>query len=603
MNKKIVIISILILFLLSFFVYQNSIHNEFVFDDYEQIENNPWIRDVRFIPKIFTSGVWSFREFTDDNGIYYRPLMHIVFMGEYYFFGLNSAGYHFINILIHFFNSVLFFLLLLIIFKKLFPGGQIRTIREDIYTLALLAAILFALHPINSETINWISAIPELTFTLFYLLSLFFYFLPKLTKINKLISILFFSLSLLCKETAVTLPVFLFFYNFSIYLRSEKKLFIRARKCFFRIAPYILITLIYILIRQLILKTGVGIDKINISIAATVVPISSASLFLKNIIEISFPFKLSIFHSYHIDDTKILSVAFATALAAVYSYLVFKSILKIRINAIILLGFFLFAVPLLPALNLIFLKGFVLSERYLYLPSMGFALLTAFTLLWMLAGIKKEMVRKIIFTVAISMLLGVFSVIIIKRNGVWNNELSIFSDAVAKYPDSPLAQLKLAETYCKIGNIKKCDNHYRIYCTILVSSDLSAVNGCLANSNYHNVLGDAYLNQHDFYAAIEQYQFSPFQSALPQSEKYMNLGRAFARIGDPQHAQKYFESALKLNANSSVINLNVGSFYCSQGNADLANQYFTEALKLGKSVEEIQQVQGECAGISSERLQ
>src|SRR3989338_407370 len=69
---------IVITLITSIGVYLNTLSNDFVYDDKAQVLQNPWIKDVRYIPEIFLSPVWGFREGTVPN--YYRPLMHIIYM-------------------------------------------------------------------------------------------------------------------------------------------------------------------------------------------------------------------------------------------------------------------------------------------------------------------------------------------------------------------------------------------------------------------------------------------------------------------------------------------------------------------------------------------
>jgi hypothetical protein len=107
---------IFIIVSVSFAVYLNALSNGFVYDDKAQVTENIWIKDVKNIPGIFTSSVWSFvGEHAVSN--YYRPLMHLIFMGNYYIFGLNPWGFHFVNIIFHVAVSVLVFVLLLRLLK------------------------------------------------------------------------------------------------------------------------------------------------------------------------------------------------------------------------------------------------------------------------------------------------------------------------------------------------------------------------------------------------------------------------------------------------------------------------------------------------------
>src|SRR4030067_1293934 len=101
---------IIIILITSFAVYFNALSNDFVYDDKSQVLENHWIKDIKFIPEIFSENVWSFtKESVISN--YYRPLMHLIYMLNYYIFGLKPWGFHLVNILFHAGVSVLVFII------------------------------------------------------------------------------------------------------------------------------------------------------------------------------------------------------------------------------------------------------------------------------------------------------------------------------------------------------------------------------------------------------------------------------------------------------------------------------------------------------------
>jgi hypothetical protein len=97
-HNKPQLLLIMMIIIVSCAVYVNTLRNGFVYDDIPQVVQNPWIREMRFIPEIFSTNVWAFQGTTTN---YYRPLMHISFMLSYYLFGLAPWGFHLVNILLH----------------------------------------------------------------------------------------------------------------------------------------------------------------------------------------------------------------------------------------------------------------------------------------------------------------------------------------------------------------------------------------------------------------------------------------------------------------------------------------------------------------------
>ena len=166
--------------------YANTLLNGFVYDDRQQVLQNPWITNIRYLPNILFSSVWAF-EGDHGGSNYYRPVMHLIYMAEYHLFGLKAWGWHLVNIIIHTLNSTMVFLIASTFFRLSTENNQEQeTSREalsivDQYTIrnspisAFIAALLFAMHPINTEPVAWIAGIPELSFTFFYLLSFYLY--------------------------------------------------------------------------------------------------------------------------------------------------------------------------------------------------------------------------------------------------------------------------------------------------------------------------------------------------------------------------------------------------------------------------------------------
>ncbi|HAM52417.1 MAG TPA: hypothetical protein DCP92_17605 [Nitrospiraceae bacterium] len=105
------LLPVLVIVLFSFSIYFTALSGDFVYDDMDQILKNPWIRDIRNIPTIFSESVWSFQTGPIISN-YYRPLMHVLYMVNYYLFGLKPWGFHLVNILFHCGVSALVFLII-----------------------------------------------------------------------------------------------------------------------------------------------------------------------------------------------------------------------------------------------------------------------------------------------------------------------------------------------------------------------------------------------------------------------------------------------------------------------------------------------------------
>ena len=173
LNSRAVAAVIIMIVVLS--VYATSLGNGFVHDDHDQIINNPWITSASYLPSILFSSVWSFQGDPQALSNYYRPVMYIIYMVEYHLFNLSPWGWHLVNMLIHSANSIMVFLL----FSRLSIPPELWGKRAHqgsvlpAMVFPLLAALLFATHPVNSEAVAWVACVPELSFTFFYLKNIF----------------------------------------------------------------------------------------------------------------------------------------------------------------------------------------------------------------------------------------------------------------------------------------------------------------------------------------------------------------------------------------------------------------------------------------------
>lgn len=175
-----------LLILLTFVAYLPTLHCGFIWDDDLYVTQNPMLTDAHGLREIW---------FSDHTQSQYFPLVYTTFRFERALWGLNPFGYHLANVLLHGINAVLVWMVL----KRLFAPG------------AWLAAVIFALHPVEVETVAWVAELKNLESFLFYLLALFAWM--KFTEPASLppwryysLALAFFVLALFAKTTACTLP-------------------------------------------------------------------------------------------------------------------------------------------------------------------------------------------------------------------------------------------------------------------------------------------------------------------------------------------------------------------------------------------------------------
>jgi hypothetical protein len=198
---------IMLLSLLVCLAYANSLGGDFVFDDTEQIVENPDIRSWDNLARAFKTHVWAFRERPDVLRIptpppYYRPVFTVVLTAGYKLFELWPQGWHLISLLLHILCCVGVYYVLL----------QLSRNRS----VAAVSAALFAVFPAHAESVSWISGMTDPLFGVFFLASFYFYLRFRECGGWRLLagSLLLFTLAAFSKETALSLVILIFAYEF-----------------------------------------------------------------------------------------------------------------------------------------------------------------------------------------------------------------------------------------------------------------------------------------------------------------------------------------------------------------------------------------------------
>ena len=192
-KNRLDLILAIILVVASFAVFANTLGGEFVYDDVRQIVRNPLIQNSELFGKAITSDVWAFKgdgEYTASN--YWRPTFTAFHILNFQLFGLNPFGWHFLNILLH-------------IGVCLFAFFLMRRLELNEY-LAFGIALVFAVHPVHTESVAWISGSPDLLFGFFFFGSLWFadrWISGKKKTFDLIVAIIFYFLALGSKEVAM----------------------------------------------------------------------------------------------------------------------------------------------------------------------------------------------------------------------------------------------------------------------------------------------------------------------------------------------------------------------------------------------------------------
>jgi len=244
--------SIYIIIIIGFCLYFYSLFGKFLWDDEEQIVNNSDIHSISNIPKFFFGSTFNTGGAGTLAGIYYKPLLITLFSVIYSIFGNNSFFFHIFQLSLHIINSICIFLVFNYFFNKIIIK-EIKYLKRFGIWISFFGAILFLVHPINVESVVYISASQEVLFFTFGIMSFMFLILNKENikvfnvEFNSyLLSGIFVLFAFLSKETGI-----LFFIINIMYI------FVFQKDRFKKFIYYFISTLsIYIILRFFIARIG-----------------------------------------------------------------------------------------------------------------------------------------------------------------------------------------------------------------------------------------------------------------------------------------------------------------------------------------------------------
>jgi tetratricopeptide (TPR) repeat protein len=542
---------VLIIVLFSFLVYFSALSGDFVYDDMGQILKNPWIRDIKNIATIFSESVWGYRPAISISN-YYRPLMHIIYMLNYYLFGLKPWGFHLVNILFHCGVSVLVFLII-----RSFLTENRAPVPPVYLSSPFIAAMLFAAHPIHTEAVTWIAGLPDVAFTFFYLLSFYLYIRSR-GRVSRgyLFSVVCFTLAAFFKEPALTLPIILLAYD---YLFGE----VRTRPVYYvrRYIPYAIIGSVYLVLRMRALG-GFAPQTRYAMLSTYQYVINVFPLFMHYLEKLLLPLDLNAFYVFR----PIASLLEPKGILSFIGTIVFLVLLYIALkkNEVVFLGLLFVTVPLLPVLYIPALGENTFTERYLYLPSVGYLILLAVFLSWAMEKLPRAGRGITIVSIAI---VGLYTAGTIDRSAVWKDNFSLWSDTAQKSPESAIAHDGLAFAYASKGQLDMAIAEFQI--ALRLNPDYAEA---------HKNLGVAYASKGQLDMAIAEFQIA-LRLNPDSAEAHYNLGRAYASKGQLDMAIAEFQIALHLNPDYAEAHNNLGVAYASKGQLDMAIVEYQTALR------------------------
>ncbi len=527
--------------LLLFFIYGASLSNEFVdWDDGLLIVENPIVHEL--------SPATVKEAFTSYDPELYIPLTLVSYQLNHALVGLEPFLYHFENLLLHILNAAL-----LAWFVLLLTGRR---------WIAAVATLLFAVHPLHTETVAWASSRKDVLSACFFLFTLNAYLVFRQTGKWKWYrySVGSLLLGLLSKVSAITAPLIIILLDWREGRRIDCKYILEK-------IPFFLLSFIF----GIVALGGKG-GSDDLLFAKVLVGCKAIIFYLSKLL---FPVGLSVLYPF----TETISISNPSLLVPtilVFAITLFAWRSRNRTKEI-LFGWLFFLITVLPSFSN-FAKGqdlqndiYFASDRYAYIPSIGIIFLAAL----LLHHLIERRVKPVQGVIAAIIVLFAFQAH--AQSLTWKNTESLFTNVMEFYPNSHVAHNNLGSLRFREGKEEEAFQYYQ---------DSLAIrpNGMA----YYN-LGQLYTERGQTGEALKAYH-NALQFRPTDVKTLVNLGAMEIEVGDYASAIDHLSLARELDDSFVSIHYNLGVAYGKQGKGEEALSAFKRLLEITPGDMEVQEL-------------
>lgn len=585
------IVVCLIIVITSLVVYWQVRNHDFInLDDGSYILNNPHVREGLTLEG-FT---WAFSFPGFD---YWHPLTWVSHMLDCHLYGLKPGMHHQISMILHIVNSMLLFLA----FKRM-TGSVWRS---------AFVSLLFALHPLNVESVVWLAERKNVLSSFFWLLTMLIYiYYTKRPNFYKYLLIFFvFGLGLMSKPMLVTLPFVLLLLDYWPLCRFKLPPLDSGQE----IRTTIKSGFQYLLILRLVLEkipllalsvigiflSSLSLQRLGILISTTTVPmklrISNAVVsYVSYVSKAIWPHNMAVFYPYP-QTLPLWQVAGSGLLLGFISILVIRAV---RSKPYLTVGWLWYIGTLVPAIGLVQAGLWpAVADRFAYIPFIGLFILIA----WGVPDlVSRCSFKEIKLTTAAAALLAILMATSFLQVRYWRNSIVLFEHALEVTDSNHVAHHKLGEAFEAQDRADEAVRHYSEALNLkpdflathlnlgIILRKEGKLNGAEKHlskvlsfkpdfAEAHNELGITLKEQSRFDAAVRHY-LEALRIRPNYSHAHNNLGIALALQGDDKEAIYHFNEALRIDSSYSDAYFNLGKIFSHQGKVQEAIHYYRKAL-------------------------
>lgn len=614
----------MVVFMVCIVCYYNSCYCGFVFDDISAIKDNKDLRPHTPIKNVFLNDFWGMPMYKEQSHKSYRPLCVLTFRWNYYVHQLEPMGYHLVNMLLHGLVSVMYLRMCSMFLQEL-PS--------------FVAALLFAVHPIHTEAVTGVVGRAETLSSLFFLGAFILYAKAAKQK-NRvgwqplILAMICVYTAMLCKEQGITVNAICLMYeifivqklklldlwqNLKSVLSGKTISFTWSKNVAIRLGVLTVSTLGMLALRILVMGAKLPVFT-RFDNPASVAPTPIRQLSYNYLVSLNawlllFPCDLCC--DWTMGTVPLVS-SFAdsrnAATLAVYGTLgalLYSAVTAGQRGTVIIMSLSFIIFPFLPASNVFFPVGFVVAERVLYMPSMGFCMLIAYGWFQLfIKGYKKSAwfgIALLIFTHGTKTYLrnwewetdySIFMAGLrvnqhnaklfnnvghaLEYQGRFHEALDFFNKAVSVQEDDIGAHINVGRTFNHLKMFKEAEEAYLRAKSLLPKAKPGESYQARIAPNHLNV----FLNLANLIAKNETRLEEAdllYRQAISMradyTQAYINRGDVLLKLNRTKEAQEVYERALFYDSNNPDIYYNLGVVFLEQGKASQALAYLDKALE------------------------
>jgi len=510
-----------------FAAYANSLDGQFIFDD-SRIYNNQHIRITSLDWDSLSQAALASKPVT-------RPVANLSFALNYYLHGYNVQGYHLVNVCIHLLTGLLLYLLLVATMQT--PAfcnldKRVGDERLPYEWLAFLAALLWLVHPLQTQSVSYVVQRMNSMAAMFYLASMLCYVRARLhgARVGKLVlsaaSVGCGLLALGCKETSATLPVFVFLYEWYFMQDLDMGWLKRRLPVLALVAGLSAGAAVLFLGWQPLDSILASYGGRDFTLPQRLLTEMRVIFLYLSLLIFPHPSRLTLDHDLLLSTSLVQPISTLFAAAGLIA-MVGAAVWSGRRHRLLSFAILWFLGNLIIESSFIALE--IVFEHRLYLPAMFLffvVVVEAYRLLH-----PRFIKVGLAVAVALAVLLGFWT---FERNKVWHDPISLWSDSVAKAPNKARPRNNLGVALKKAGYLREAAEQY----LAVIALDPNFI------------------------------------------EAYVNLGNIYQAESRLDEALAMYYKAMDLNGGYAVIHKCIGEIMLKQGKYSRATMYFSEAVRL-----------------------